>query len=128
MRALRAGARLARTKGPVVTMSKSDADAPDALVALREVAESLLLTQRAMGNDVADMASAVTENTKVTEQVSNLLIEAVSRLGAAIDKLDTMEERLGRYLQDAAKQQSGIREVDSRLKAVELRLVGGSGS
>lgn len=109
-------------------MSKSDADAPDALVALREVAESLLLTQRAMGNDVADMASAVTENTKATEQVSNLLIEAVSRLGAAIDKLDTMEERLGRYLQDAAKQQSGIREVDSRLKAVELRLVGGSGS
>lgn len=103
----------------------TDQPKPDPLVALRETAELLLLTQRTMGSDIADMASAVTENTKATEQVSNLLVEAVSRLGAAIDKLDIMEERLGRYLQDAAKQQSGIREVDRRVKELELRVING---
>ncbi len=101
----------------------SDQTKPDPLVALREVAELLLLTQRTLASDIAEMASAVTENTKATEQIGNLLVEAVQRLGGAVDKLDTMEERLGRYLQDAAKQQSGIRDVDRRLKQVELRLV-----
>lgn len=92
--------------------------------ALREVSESLLATQRVMASDVADMAAAITENTKATEQIGSLLVEAVSRLGAAIDKLDTMEERLGRYLQDAAKQQSGIRVVEERLRVLEGGLSG----
>lgn len=96
----------------------------DAVSALREVAESLLLTQRAMASDVAEMASAVVENTKATEQVGNLLVEAVSRLDATIDKLDAMEGRLGRYLQDAAKQQSGIRVVEERLRVLEGGLSG----
>lgn len=88
-------------------------------VALREVAESLLSTQKAMAEDVAEMASAITENTKATEQLGNLLVEGIGRLGAAIDKLVALEERFGTYVQDAAKQQSGIRDVDRRLRLLE---------
>ncbi len=102
----------------------SDHTKQDPLVALREVAELLLLAQRSMASDIAEMASAVTETTKATEQVGNMLVEAVSRLGGCIDKLDAMEDRLGRYLQDAAKQQSGIRDVDKRLRVLEGGLRG----
>ncbi len=94
----------------------------NAIQALTEVAESLALTQRELGQDVADMAAAVVENTKATEQVSNLLVEAVSRLGSAIDKLGELEGRLGRYLNDTAKQESGIRQVDERLRKLETKL------
>lgn len=95
---------------------------PEAAVALREVAESLLTTQKAMSEDVADMAAAIVENTKATEQLGNLLVEAIGRLGGAIDKLVALEERFGRYVQDSAKQQSGIRQVDERLRQLEKTL------
>ncbi len=94
----------------------------NAIQALTEVAETMALTQRELGNDIADMASAVVENTKATEQVSNLLVEAVSRLGATIDKLVELEGRLGRYLTTAEKQESGIRQVDARLRNLETKL------
>ncbi len=95
---------------------------PNAVQALTEVAETLALTQRELGSDIADMAAAVLENAQATEQVSNLLVEAVSRLGAAIDKLGELEARLGRYLTTAEKQESGIRQVDARLRNLEQKL------
>jgi hypothetical protein len=91
----------------------------EAITSLREVAECLLDTQKAMGEDVAEMASAITENTKATEQLGNLLVEGIGRLGSAIDKLVSLEERFGAYVQDSAKQQSGIRDVDRRLRVLE---------
>jgi hypothetical protein len=95
----------------------------DPIEALREVAESLLLTQQAMSEDVADMAAAITENTKATEQLGNLLVEGIGRLGAMMDEHKLLQERIGAYVQDAAKQQSGIRDVDRRLRVLE----GGNG-
>lgn len=91
--------------------------AKDPIEALREVAESLLLTQQALAEDVADMAAAITENTKATEQLGNLLVEGIQRLGAMMDEHKLLQERVGSYIKDAAKQQSGIREVDQKLKA-----------
>jgi hypothetical protein len=113
----------------------------DAIVALRETAECLLLTQQEMGRDIADMASAVTELTTTSENLVNglhsvkLLELAVTqlgetvtaytgKLGALFDEQRETSERLGRYLQDAAKQQSGIRQVEARLRVLEGGQVG----
>lgn len=104
--------------------------------ALRETVEAVMATQKELGSDVAQMAQAVTELTETAEKLVNALASidelrrAVEQLGETVvaytGKLgqlyDAQEEtsaQLGRYLQDAAKQQSGIRDVDRRLRAIE---------
>ena len=111
----------------------------DPIVALRETAECLLLTQKELGKDVADMAQAVTELTITSEKLANALgvldelKRAVENVGEVIPEytkklaelFDAQREQqlqIGRYITDQSKQQSGIREVDQRLKELELRV------
>ncbi len=108
----------------------------DPVVSLRETAECLLITQREMGEDVAQMAQSVTELTSTTESLANALgsidelrrsVEQLgelmhaytSKMGELYDQQKETSEQIGRYIQDAARQQSGIRDVDRRLKAIE---------
>lgn len=107
---------------------------------LREVAEALLSTQKAMGEDVAEMAAAVTELAQTgeqlvkalgsidelrrsVEQLGEMMHAYTSKMGELHDQQVETAAQLGRYLQDAAKQQSGIRDVDRRLRLLE----GGAG-
>ncbi len=118
-------------------------EAPDPVVSLRETAECLLITQREMGEDVAQMAQSVTELTNTTEALANAmgtldeLRRAVEQLGEMMamftgkvgqlyDQQRETAEQIGRYIQDAAKQQSGIRDVDRRLRAIEGGLGNGT--
>ena len=94
------------------------------VVALREVAEAMLITQQEMGRDIADMAAVVVEHTQSTAILADAVLNATSRLGIALDKLEELEKRFGAYVQDTAKQESGIRQVDARLKALELEFGG----
>lgn len=96
----------------------------DPIVALREAAEAMLITQREMGRDIADMAAVVVEHTQSTAVLADAVLTATSRLGIALDKLEELEKRFGSYVQDTAKQESGIRQVDARLKALEQELGG----
>ena len=102
-------------------MSESEKQDP-AVVALREVAEAMLITQQEMGRDIADMAAVVVEHTQSTAILADAVLTATSRLGVALDKLEELEKRFGSYVQDTAKQQSGIRQVDERLRALETTL------
>jgi chromosome segregation ATPase len=111
----------------------------DPIEALRETAELLLLTQKEMGRDVADMAMAVTELTKTSEQMANALgnidelRRAVEQLGDVMgeyprklaelfDAQREQQAQIGRYIADQSKQQSGIRQVDQRVKELEALL------
>lgn len=111
---------------------------PDTTGALREVSESLLATQKLMAEDVADMAEAVTELTKATEGIANAMssidelrraveqlgdtvVSYTGKLGQLYDAQAETTAQLGRYISDVSKQQSGIREVDKRLRALEER-------
>lgn len=117
----------------------------DPIVALRETAECLLLTQREMASDVAEMATAVTEQAQTAERLSDALgvvdelKRAVEQLGEALPGLSVLphltgklaelfdahkelQSQVGRYITDASKQESGIRHVDERLKELERRL------
>jgi predicted RNase H-like nuclease (RuvC/YqgF family) len=105
----------------------------DPIEALRETAELLLMTQQEMGRDVADMAMAVTELTKTSEQMANALgtldelKRAVEQLGDVMGEYRKLAElfdaqreqqaQIGRYIADQSKQQSGIRQVDKTLQA-----------
>lgn len=117
------------------------ASTDDVTGALRETVEAVMATQKAMGEDVAEMASAVTELTstaeklinalasidelaRAVEQLGNTVTTYTGKLGALYDAQTETAERLGRYLQDAAKQQSGIRDVDKRLRVLEGGAVG----
>ncbi len=108
----------------------------DAVVALRETAECLFLTQKEMARDIADMAQAVTETTAASESLANglhsvkLLEMAVTQLAEAMmeyprklaelfDAQREQQAQIGRYIADQSKQESGIRQVDARLKALE---------
>jgi ABC-type transporter Mla subunit MlaD len=103
---------------------------------LREVAESLLATQKMFGEDIADMATAVTELSitgerlagalsnvdelkRAVEQLGETVVAYTGKLGALFDSMHDLNERFGRYVQDAAKQQSGVRDVDRRLQLLE---------
>jgi chromosome segregation ATPase len=111
----------------------------DSIEALRETAELLLLTQREMGRDVADMAQAVTELTKTSEQMANALSsidelrraveqrgdvmgEYPKKLAELFDAQREQQAQIGRYIADQSKQQSGIRQVDQRVKELEALL------
>ncbi len=115
-------------------MSKSEPIEP--VAALRETVEAVMVVQKAMGDDVADMAQAVTELTKTAEALANALSDikeltnSVAQLGEMMhaytakmgelhDQQVETSAQIGRYIQDAAKQQSGIRDVDRRLRAIE---------
>lgn len=104
--------------------------------ALRETAECLLLTQREMASDVADMAAAVVsaseaserllaalgvidELKRAVEQVGEALPFLTRKLGELFDQQQETQAQLGRYIQDAAKQSSGIRQVEARLRLLE---------
>lgn len=106
----------------------------EAIGALRETAECLLQTQKTLGSDVADMAMAVTELTVTAEKLSNALgtidelNRAVAQLGETMlmypkklaelfDAQSELQAQVGRYIADASKQQSGIRQVDKTLQA-----------
>ncbi len=91
-------------------------------VALREVSESLLITQRRMAEDIAEMNSVVVEHTLGSAQLGDAVLTAISRMGAMFDRLEELEARFGRYLQDQEKNQSSVREVDRRLRLVESRV------
>lgn len=97
-------------------------DVDPSVVALREVIEALMATQREMGRDIADMASVIVEHTQSTAILADAVLSATSRLGIALDKLEELEKRFGSYVQDTAKQQSGIRQVDERLRSLEAKL------
>jgi hypothetical protein len=105
----------------------------DPIVALRETAELLLLTQKEMGRDVADMAMAVTEQAQTAETMANAIgtidelrraveqlgdafLEYPKRLAEIFDAQRELQAQLGRFITDASKQQSGIRQVDQRLR------------
>ncbi len=108
-----------------------------------EVVECCALTQREMGEDVAQMQQAVTELTttaeaivnrldvldelrRAVEQLGDAVTSYTGKLGALYDLQRETSEQLGRFIQDAAKQQSGIRDVDRRLRAIEGGLGNGS--
>ncbi len=114
-------------------MSQSELNTEESL---REVAESLLSTQKAMGDDVAEMALAVTALTENSEalikalgdikeltgsvaQLGEMMHAYTSKMGELHDQQVETAAQIGRYIQDAAKQQSGIRDVDRRLRAIE---------
>ena len=113
-------------------MSQND----DVVGRLREAVESVALTQKDMGGDIAELAMAVTELSQTAEQLSNALssVEELKRaveqvgdgLTAATSKLaelfDAHREsvaQIGRFISDASKQQSGIRQVDERVRRLE---------
>lgn len=112
---------------------------PDPIVALRETSECLLLTQREMAKDIGEMAMAVTEMTKAAEnltaalatveelkraveQLGDVFTEYPRKLAELFDAQRETASQLGRYITDASKKESGIRQVDERLRALELTL------
>ncbi len=86
---------------------------------LREASESLLVTQRRIADDIAEMNATVVEHTTGSAQLGDAVLTAIGKLGEMFDRLEELEARFGRYLQDQEKQQSGIRDVDKRLRLVE---------
>lgn len=109
---------------------------PDAIGALREVVECLAITQKEMGRDIAESAQAATELSEATEKLSNALgtidelrraveqlgdtvVTYTSKLAELFDQQRETASLIGRYINDAAKQQSGIRDVDHRLRKLE---------
>ncbi len=106
---------------------------------LAEVVEVLHLTQKELSEDVAQMAQAVTALTETTELIANKLDtldelrRAVEQLGELMhaytgkvaelfDEQRSLAHRFGAYVTDTAKQQSGIRQVDERLKALDVKV------
>jgi cob(I)alamin adenosyltransferase len=115
-------------------MTKEDlAQLYAAMGALRETSECLLQTQKAFGGDVADMAAAVVDLSETAEKMVKALgtidelKTAVEQLGETMliypkklaelfDAQSELQGQVGRYITDAAKQQSGIRQVDKTLR------------
>lgn len=106
---------------------------------LVEVTECLALTQRELTEDVAGMAQAVTELAstaesiasslgqlqelrRALEQMGELMHAYTGKVAELFDEQRALASRFGAYVNDAAKQQSGIRQVDERLKQLEATL------
>ena len=106
---------------------------------LLEVIETLALTQREVSEDVAQMSQAVTELAvtsetiavslgqlqelrRALEQMGELMHAYTGKVAELFDEQRALATRFGAYVNDSAKQQSGIRQVDERLKQLEATL------
>ncbi len=78
--------------------------------------EALHGYQKHLGDQLVMCLAELTESSKQNEQAALAVTEATRRLGAMFDRIDAMEKRLGAYITDQAKHDSGVRTVDARLK------------
>jgi hypothetical protein len=72
--------------------------------------------------DSAESAAAITECSKSMEQMALVVSEMSGVLAQLHDEVRLLNSRLGAYINDAAKERSGVRDVDRRLRAVENKL------
>lgn len=85
----------------------------------RALLEAMHQYQRRQGEDLAECAQAVVEMGHAAENQTNAILAAVAKLGEVYDKVAELDARLGRYIQDAARERSGVRDVDKRLRLIE---------
>lgn len=83
----------------------------------------------ALAEDLAVCAEAVTEISKnqlrgaeELGEVKELLRQLVGKVGQLYDAQCETDARIGAYLQEQAKHDSGVRQVDERLRALETQL------
>lgn len=91
---------------------------PDLLGTLRAMHKSLTDLEK----DSAESAGALTDCSKAMEQMALVVSELSSVVAQLHDEVRLLNSRFASYVSDSARERSGVRDVDRRLRAVEQKL------
>ena len=75
----------------------------------RRLLENLHSYQRHLGQALVECLSMIVETSKSNAQIALTLSAATAKLGESVDRLETLEQRIGSYINDQAKQDSNFR-------------------
>ena len=82
----------------------------------RRLLEDITSYQRHLGETLADCLAAIVDVGETHKQTALTLSSVTNKLAETVDRISELEHRLGRYLTDQAKYDSGVRAVDQRLR------------